>query len=189
VAGATLAPSLAIRLGRLPLPVVALPADADPAALAARPDRNRVLAAVARGDAMLTGLLVGVAVAATGAAWVLRDAGRAALLLTLVAGLALLLRTRLLVTVRQRVPLLAGGTAVLLVPFATGAWDVGRLAVPLLAIAVVGLAVAGVRYRRRAPSPYLGRAADVVEVLCLISVIPIAAAVLDLYAAMRGLSG
>jgi len=54
---------------------------------------------------------------------------------------------------------------------------------------VVGLAVAGVRYRRRAPSPYLGRAADVVEVLCLISVIPIAAAVLDLYAAMRGLSG
>jgi ESX secretion system protein EccD len=189
VAGATLAPSLAIRLGRLPLPVVALPADADPAALAARPDRNRVLAAVARSDAMLTGLLVGVAVAATGAAWVLRDAGRAALLLTLVAGLALLLRTRLLVTVRQRVPLLAGGTAVLLMPFATGAWDVGRLAVPLLAIAVVGLAAAGVRYRRRAPSPYLGRAADVVEVLCLISVIPIAAAVLDLYAAMRGLGG
>jgi len=93
------------------------------------------------------------------------------------------------VTVRQRVPLLAGGTAVLLMPFATGAWAVGRLAVPLLAIAVVGLAVAGVRYRRRAPSPYLGRAADVVEVLCLISVIPIAAAVLDLYAAMRGLSG
>jgi type VII secretion integral membrane protein EccD len=190
VGGATLAPSLAIRLGRLPLPVVTLPADADPATLAGRPDRDRVLAAVLRSDAMLTGLLVGVAAAAAGAAWVLlRPGGPAALLLTLVAGLALLLRARLLVTVRQRAPLLAGGAAVLLMPFATGALSVGRLAVPALAAAVVGLAAAGVRYRRRAPSPYLGRAADIVEALCLISVIPIAAAVLDLYAAMRGLSG
>jgi type VII secretion integral membrane protein EccD len=189
VAGGTLAPSLAIRLGRLPLPVVTLPPDADPIVLAARPDRDRVLAAVARSDAMLTGLLLGVAVAAAGGAWVLRDAGPAALALTLVAGLALLLRARLLVTVRQRAPLLAGGTATLLMPFATGALSVERFAVPVLAVAVVGLAAAGVRYRRRAPSPYLGRAADLVEVLCLISVIPLAAAVLDLYAAMRGLSG
>jgi type VII secretion integral membrane protein EccD len=189
VAGATLAPSLAIRLGRLPLPVVTLPPDADPVVLAARPDRDRVLAAVARSDAMLTGLLLGVAVAATGAGWVLRDAGPAALVLTLVAGLALLLRARLLVTVRQRAPLLAGGTAMLLIPFATGALTMGRLAVPVLAVVVVGLAAAGVRYRRRAPSPYLGRAADLAEVLCLISVIPLAAGVLDLYAAMRGLSG
>jgi type VII secretion integral membrane protein EccD len=189
VAGGALAPSLAIRLGRLPLPVVTLPPGADPVVLGARPDRDRVLAAVARSDAMLTGLLLGVAVAATGGAWVLRDAGPAALALTLVAGLALLLRARLLVTVRQRAPLLAGGTAMLLMPFATGAVPLGRLAVPVLAVVVVGLAAAGVRYRRRAPSPYLGRAADIVEVLCLISVIPLAAGVLDLYAAMRGLSG
>jgi type VII secretion integral membrane protein EccD len=189
VGGATVAPSLAIRLGRLPLPVVTLPPDADPATLAGRPDRDRMLAAVVRSDAMLTGLLAGVAVAAAGAAWVLRDGGPAALLLTLVAGLALLLRARLLVTVRQRAPLLAGGAAVLVMPFATGAVSVGRLAVPVLAVAVVGLAAAGARYRRRAPSPYLGRAADLVEALCLISVIPIAAAVLNLYAAMRGLSG
>jgi hypothetical protein len=92
-------------------------------------------------------------------------------------------------TVRQRAPLLAGGAAVLLMPFVTGALSLGRLVVPALAVAVVGLAAAGVRYRRRAPSPYLGRAADIVEALCLISVIPIAAAVLDLYRAMRGLSG
>jgi type VII secretion integral membrane protein EccD len=189
VAGATLAPSLAIRLGRLPLPVVTLPADADPAALASRPAADRVLAAVVRTDAMLTGLLVGVSAAAAGAAWVLVHAGTAARLLTLVAGLALLLRARLLVTVRQRAPLLAGGTAVLLVPFAAGGWDPGGWAVPVLAVAVIGLAAAGVRYRRRAPSPYLGRAADIVEALCLVSVIPIAAAVLGLYSAMRGLSG
>jgi type VII secretion integral membrane protein EccD len=189
VAGATLAPSLAIRLGRLPLPVVTLPADADPATLASRPAADRLLAAVVRTDAMLTGLLAGVAAAATGAAWVLASAGAAARVLTLVAGLALLLRARLLATVRQRAPLLAGGTAVLLAPFATGAWDLGGLAVPALAVAVVGLAAAGVRYRRRAPSPYLGRAADIAEALCLVSVVPIAAAVLGLYSATRGLFG
>ena len=42
---------------------------------------------------------------------------------------------------------------------------------------------------RRPPSPYLGRAADIVDALCLVSVVPIAAAVLGLYATMRGLSG
>jgi hypothetical protein len=54
---------------------------------------------------------------------------------------------------------------------------------------VVAVAAAGARYRQRPPSPYLGRAADVVDTLCLVSVIPIAAAVLGLYAQLRGLGG
>jgi type VII secretion integral membrane protein EccD len=190
VIGGTLAPSLAIRLGRLPLPVVALPPGAsDASALAPRPDRARMLAAVERSDAMLTGLLLGLVTAGVGAGWVLRGAGLDGLLLTLVAGVALALRARLFVTVRQRTPLLAGGTVLGLLPFASGAWDLGRLAAPALTVAVVGLALAGARYRTRAPSPYLGRAADIADTLCLVSVIPIAAAVLDLYTRMRGLSG
>ncbi len=190
VAGVAAAPSLAVRLGRLPLPVVTPPPDAlDAGALAQRPDRRRVLAAVARADAVLTGLVAGLAATAVGAGWALRPSGVAGLLLTLVAGLALLLRARLLVTVRQRVPLLAGGALLLLVPFASGTWTLGRFAVPVLAVAVVGLALAGVRYRRRAPSPYLGRTADIVDTLCLVSLVPLAAAVLNLYAAMRGLAG
>jgi hypothetical protein len=144
---------------------------------------------VARADAVLTGLAAGLAATAVGAGWALRPSGVAGLLLTLVAGLALLLRARLLVTVRQRVPLLAGGALLLLVPFASGTWTLGRFAVPVLAVAVVGLALAGVRYRRRAPSPYLGRTADIVDTLCLVSLVPLAAAVLNLYAAMRGLAG
>jgi type VII secretion integral membrane protein EccD len=194
VGGVTSAPSLAVRLGRLPLPVVTPPPDAlDAGALAQRPDRLRVIAAVARADAMLTGLVAGSAVTAVGAGWALcsgdEPAGAAGPLLTVVVGLALLLRSRLLVTVRQRAPLLAGGALVLLLPFASGTWSPGRFAAPAIAVVVVALALAGVRYRRRAPSPYLGRAADIVDTLCLVAVVPLAAAVLGLYAAMRGLSG
>lgn len=190
VGGVAAAPSLAVRLGRLPLPVVTPPPDAvDASALAQPPDPRRVQSAVARADAMLTGLVTGLAATAVAAAWALRPAGVAGLLLTLAVGLALLLRARLLVTVRQRVPLLTGGTALLLLPLAAGTWTLGRFAVPALALAVVGLAVAGVRYSRRSPSPYLGRAADLLDTLCLAALVPLAAAVLDLYTAMRALSG
>jgi len=48
------------------------------------------------------------------------------------------------------------------------------------------VAVAGARYAERPPSPYLGRAADVLDVLCVVSVLPIACAVLGLYGAARG---
>jgi type VII secretion integral membrane protein EccD len=190
VGGVAAAPSLAVRLGRLPLPVVTPPPDAvDASALAQPPDHRRVRAAVARADAMLTGLVTGLAVTAAVAGWALGPAGVAGLLLTLAAGLALLLRSRLLVTVRQRAPLLAGGGVLLVLPVASGTWSLGRFAVPALAVAVVGLAVAGVRYSRRSPSPYLGRAADIVDTLCLVALVPLAAGVLDLYTTMRALSG
>jgi hypothetical protein len=190
VGGVTAAPSLAVRLGRLPMPVVTPPpGTTGTTALAQQPGRERVLAAVARADAMLTGLLAGLAVTAAAAGWTLQPAGLAGPLLTLVAGLTLLLRARLLVTVRQRTPLLAGGAALLLLPVAAGTWTLGPFAAPTLSLVVVGLAVAGARYRRRSPSPYLGRAADILDTLCLVSVVPLAAAVLNLYAAMRGLSG
>lgn len=190
VGGVAAAPSLAVRLGRLPMPVVTPPpGTTGTTALAEQPGRDRVLAAVARADAMLTGLLTGLAVTAAAAGWALQPAGLAGPLLTVVAGLTLLLRARLLVTVRQRTPLLAGGAALLVLPVAAGTWTLGPLAAPTLSLVVVGLAVAGVRYRRRSPSPYLGRAADILDTLCLVSVVPLAAAVLNLYATMRGLSG
>ncbi len=190
VVGTTVAPLLAVRLGRLPLPVVTLPAGApDAAALAHRPPPGRVLAAVIRGDEMLTGLLVGLGLAAVGAGWALRDSGVAGLLLVAVAGVAMLLRARIFVTVRQRAPLLVAGVAVLAVPAAAGVWPGGAVGAPVLAAVAVLVAAAGARYRRRAPSPYLGRAADLADTLCLVSVIPIAAAVLGLYSRMRGLAG
>jgi nitroreductase len=51
------------------------------------------------------------------------------------------------------------------------------------------VALAGARYAERAPSPYLGRAADVLDALCVVSAVPLACAVLGLYSLVRSLAG
>jgi type VII secretion integral membrane protein EccD len=187
----TAAPPVAVRLGRLPMPVVVMPAG--PMLSGDPPDRSSVLASVARSDGILTGMLAGCGLVAFGAALLLRPAGLAGWLLIGVAGTALLLRARLFVTVRQRVPLLAAGLATAAVLLwsvhadATG--TATTIAGPGLAVLVIALAAAGARYRRRPPSPYVGRAADVLDTLCLVSLIPIACAVLGLYSLARGLGG
>ena len=53
----------------------------------------------------------------------------------------------------------------------------------------ITVAGAGVRFSLRPPSPYLGRGADLLDVLCVISVVPLGCAVLGLYGAVRGLGG
>ncbi|OLB79061.1 MAG: type VII secretion integral membrane protein EccD [Actinobacteria bacterium 13_2_20CM_2_71_6] len=183
VTGVPAVPLLAIRLGRLPMPV--LTPDGQP-----RPDRATVFAAVVRTDEMVTGMLLGHAAATLCAATVLAMAGgTAGRLLVGVAGTGFLLRARLFPTVRQRLPLLvagAGGVLVLLF----GAGTVPRLGLVGGLVALGLLAVlAGAVYRRRAPGPYLGRAADILDALCVVAVIPVACAVLGLYGRMRGLIG
>ena len=49
--------------------------------------------------------------------------------------------------------------------------------------------VAGTTYAQRPVSPYLGRAADLTDTLLVVSVVPVACAVLDLYDRARGLLG
>jgi hypothetical protein len=176
-------PLLAIRLGRLPMPVLT---PDDPS----RPDRARVFAAVVRSDELVTGMLLGHAVATLGAAVLLvRDGGAAGRILVVVAAVGFLLRARLFPAVRQRLPLLVagGGAAALLL---LGAGGVPRLAVvgALVGVALVAV-LAGTAYRRRPPGPYLGRAADFLDALCVVAAIPIACAVLGLYGRMRGLIG
>jgi hypothetical protein len=48
---------------------------------------------------------------------------------------------------------------------------------------------AGVAYSTRAPSPRLGRYADLLDILLIVAVVPIACAVLGLYGYARGLAG
>lgn len=182
VAGVAGTPLLAIRLGKLPMPTVALPGDlaATGAGLGRPPDRTRVFAAVARTDEMLTGMLLGCALTAATAATVLthsRDVS--GLALVAVSGVALLLRARMFVTVRHRLPLLAAGICGL----ATLALSAPPTPVLATVIAVVGAAVAlvGARAALRPLSPYAGRAADILDLLCLISAVPLACAVLGLY--------
>ncbi|MBQ0903493.1 type VII secretion integral membrane protein EccD [Micromonospora sp. U21] len=190
-------PLLAIRLGKLPLPPITLPA-ATPAAEPERardlPDRGRVHAAVTRTEEMLTGMLLGHALLAVAAAAVLGVAGgTAGRELVAVTSAVLLLRARLFVALRHRVsPVLAGlaGYAVLGAVLVGRADDAGRLALVLggAALALVAVA-AGTGYARRPVSPYLGRIADLTDTALVVAVVPVACAVLDLYDRARGLLG
>ncbi|TDC41982.1 type VII secretion integral membrane protein EccD [Micromonospora sp. KC213] len=189
-------PLLAIRLGKMPLPPISLPAGptGGPDGVRDLPDRGRVHAAVARTEEMLTGMLLGHAVLTVGAGYVLGVAGGGAgRLLVAVISAVLLLRSRLFVAVRHRVPpVLAGlaGATVLGVLLAARAGHAG-----LLALAVGGLLVAltavaaGTTYARRPVSPYVGRVADLTDTALVVAVVPVACAVLDLYDAARGLLG
>lgn len=174
-------PLVAIRLGGLPVPV--------PAASAEPPDVARLHAAVVRTDEMLTGMLLGTALAAVGCSVVLaRDGGPVERLLVAVAGAGLALRARPFPTVRQRLPLLLSGAAgylILLAGLVAGPALPGPvLAGGSVAVALI-LVVAARVYQRRAPGPYLGRAADLLDAACVISVTPLACGVLGLYGAVR----
>jgi ESX secretion system protein EccD len=194
VAGIGLAPLLSVRLGRLPLPVVT----ASPQLLAAerRPARPEVLAAVVRGDEILIGTLTGIAVAAAACVAVLTSAGGvSAPLLGGLAAAALLLRARLFPAVASRLPLLTGGlVGVALTAAATAAASGSAtrlLGVALAFVAVVALlATAATAHRRRAGnSPYLGRLADILDVVTVVALAPVACGVLDLFSWVRGLAG
>jgi hypothetical protein len=193
VAGIGLAPLVAVRLGRLPLPVVT----ASAALLNAeqRPARPEVLAAVVRGDEILVGSLTGISLAAAGCMAVLTAAGGiSAPLLAGVAATVLLLRARLFPAVAARLPLLVAGLAGLALSAAAAAAASGsatRLSAVALAVAAVValLATAATAHRRRpGASPYLGRLGDILDVTTVVALAPIACAVLNIYTWVRGLS-
>jgi type VII secretion integral membrane protein EccD len=206
VCGIGILPLLAIRFGNLPMPPVTLPTGGDAAdafrtaggssldAARERPERTRVFAAVSRTEEILTGMLIGYALLCVAGGLVLVLAGGfAGRLLMAVAGIALLLRSRLFVSVRQRVPLVVAGLG-LLVTLAVGlvfdAADGGLLTAATTSVALALVIVAaGATYSRRPPSPYLVRAADLVDTILVISVLPVACAVLGLYDQIRGLAG
>ncbi|GIE87443.1 type VII secretion integral membrane protein EccD [Actinoplanes regularis] len=200
VCGISLFPALAIRLGRTPMPPVTLPADpadgpADAAleAIRHRPDREVVFAAVRRTDESLAGLLLGHAVLVAGAAAVLAVTNTLAARILLAAGaIALLLRSRLFRSRRQRLPLAAGGLAAFVAFGADLLGEVDTAALPAVAVGCALLALAvvagGLTWSDRSPSPYLSRAADLLDVLATVSVIPVACAVAGLYSAVSGIA-
>ncbi|MEJ3742194.1 type VII secretion integral membrane protein EccD [Actinomycetes bacterium KLBMP 9797] len=203
VCGIGLLPLAAIRLGRLPLPSVPPPPGPAPAELGLAPlrpsdqeriDPARVVPAVARADEVLTGALAGYAVLAVGAALVLvRDGGTAGRLLVAVGAGALLLRARLFAAVRQRVPLVAAGLAAVAVLtvwlLAAAGLRALHVAAGLAVLGAVASVAAGGTYAKRPPSPYVGRAAELLDTATVVAVVPITFAVLDLYGLARTLVG
>ncbi|MEV6306871.1 type VII secretion integral membrane protein EccD [Actinoplanes sp. NPDC051861] len=184
-------PMLAGRLGRLPFPELPNKPE-DVLKDTPMPRRSDVFAAVARAGEVLTGFLISAAVCSAVAMTYLAVAGPSlsAVLLMIAAIAALLLRARLLHTPAQRVPLLVAGLAGL-AGIGFGAVVTG--AIPGVALLAGALLVAGfalpaaVVFSRKPPSPYLGRAADILDVVAIMALIPLACGVIGLYEDIRGL--
>jgi len=186
-------PLLASWLGRLPVPE--LPSRPEQI-LEDRPvpKRTDVFASVARATELLSGMLLGAAVTSVCAMVFLGtvDDSTVGAVLILAAAVALLLRARLFALPRQRVPLLVGGATGLAL-LALGAALVAEPGSPrlLVVVAVVLVAVAalaaGLVYSRRTPSPYVGRAADILDVLAIMALIPLACAVIGVFDDIQGL--
>jgi type VII secretion integral membrane protein EccD len=191
VCGVGALPMAAMRWGGLPTP----PIGGDrvsPGLLG----REVARAAVARADELLTGALVGWSLLGMATVGVLVvEGGAAGKVLGAITATALVLRSRLFEAVRYRLPLLAGGLggyAVLAAALVTAApVELAPLVVPvaagaaLLLAAVGGPAVGGLGREEggRMAQPWWGRVADAADTLLIVAVVPVAAVVLDLYAA------
>ncbi|GGI69264.1 hypothetical protein GCM10011581_02820 [Saccharopolyspora subtropica] len=116
------------------------------------------------------------------------------LTLTAVGGLLLLMRARNLDSMYQRwALLLPGGLAVFAVVWRAAVLvpPFERLVLVFVAILLIAvlLAVASLTLPGRQLRPYWGRALDIFDTACILAVIPILLAVLNVYALVRGLGG
>ncbi|MGA8115095.1 MAG: type VII secretion integral membrane protein EccD, partial [Actinocatenispora sp.] len=187
-------PMLALRLGRLPLPRV--PSDVAAFRADERPTfGSDVLDETGTAEDALTGLLGALSALVVGGGAVLLALGDSRWGWTLagVAGVALVLRSRSYAGTAQRLVLLIAGLGTLI---GTGLRlnslgdDALWLVLVLLAALVgVGCTVYSSRAIGRDASPYWSRLLDIAEFLSLISLIPLAAAVLDIYGKVRSLGG
>lgn len=198
VAGALLAlspmfTSLAMRMGRVPMPVLPR-STADLVRDDPQPPMELVHAAVARADGLLTGMLLGASLTACVCQVLLiRSDSTAALVLVAVLAVGFLLRARLYPILRQRVPLLVTGMVGLACiaagPLMADPATLLVMAGPVLfAVAAIAV-VAGILYSTRNPNPYAGRFAEYFEILVLVAVVPVVCSVLGLYGYVRGLGG
>lgn len=185
--------SLAIRAGRLPMPILPR-TTADLVRDDPLPPRRQVYSAVVRADGLLTGMLGGLLVTeAVCLVLLLHDPSRSTTILVGLLTVGCLIRSRLYPIVKQRlmllVPGLVGAAGLALGPLSHRYTD----PVPVVVPVAVGVAAAaiflGLRYSTKPPSPYLSRYAEILEVLVTLALIPVACAVLGLYGVVRGLGG
>lgn len=187
-------PLLSVRLAKVPMPSVPRDAD-DLKAGDTLPPLDQTIAQVARSAELHTGALLGTAaVTVVSVAVLALHATLSSLLLAGIVSAAYLLRARMLVAIRQRVAPLAAGVlggvaAVVGTTMAVPGWARFGLVLPGLVAVAVLVCVSAIVFGRRAPSPYLGRWADIFDVLLTLAAAPVAAQVLGLYHLMRGLAG
>jgi hypothetical protein len=137
-------------------------------------------------------LLSAAVVGAVAMVFLVLDGGLTSLLLTGSGAAALLLRARLFPATQQRIPLLVSGTfgfALLAFGALVRAHPGGGRLLVLLVIVLAGAAVlgAGLLYSRRTPTPYVGRIADLVDVLAIMALIPLASAVTGVFSTIQAM--
>jgi type VII secretion integral membrane protein EccD len=198
-AGAALAltpliPAIAFRVARVSLPPV--PRDAgelrrDSLTVPGRETLERTAAA----DRVVTGAVSGIGMIGGLAAIVLAFGhGWLARLMGGVLGCALLLRSRVVRGRAQRLWLQIpgyGGLALLAVGSSLALPQPRTLAIvlPVLLAGAAVLAGVGTWLPAHRPSPFWGRAAEVLDMMLIVSLIPLALGVAGLYSYIRGLSG
>lgn len=185
-------PMLAYRMARLPIPSV--PSDPEELKRDVETVDASVLPAAERGDSLLTGMLGALAVIGAVAAVLNVTAGTPGTALAGVVGVLLLARARYFLGQRQRLPLLIAG-AVALTAAGVGLFD--ALDPTLRLVAVVGAAVAiaaiSVTYALagagRKVSPVWGRTLDILEVVLILGLVPLAVWATGLYGWVRTIRG
>ncbi|MFG1703415.1 type VII secretion integral membrane protein EccD [Nonomuraea sp. M3C6] len=188
-----LIPVLSFRLARVPLP--SMPTNAEEL----RSDNQQldsvsVLERTGAAQRYATGMIIGISLVGIGTHALLVTEGRwISVAMSVVLSLTQLMRARVFQGVGQRLWLLLaglGGLAAVAVEIGIVVGGVASVAVVLgllwTAMVVVGM---GVWLPTGRPSPFWGRAADIVEWLLIVALVPVALGVLDVYAWVRGLAG
>lgn len=187
-----LLPMLSFRLAGLPVPSIPTGPD-DLRADAETVDGVRVLALSERADQVLGGLLGAVAVLGGTAGVVTAATGElAGGLFALVIGLFMMARARWFVSKRQRLPLLIAGiatTAIVAFGAFLSAGQLLRLSAGLASMLVAAAASIGYalvnRGRRRAP--VWGRFLDIIEMVLILAIVPLAVWASGLYDWVRAI--
>lgn len=187
-------PSLSFKLARMPLPPVPNSAE-DLRRDTETVDGEQVLARTAAADRFSTGLIASIALTAAGAMlFLFNEDGWAGPTTTAVMGVSLLLRARVFRGVPQRAWMLVTGLLGLVLTAVGMAVHGGQILAlaaalgPLLVLTGIVVAVTLWLPGHR-PTPFWGRAGDILDMLVMISLIPLALAVLDVYSRVRGLAG
>lgn len=188
-----LIPTLSFRIARLPLP--AMPTNAEELR-----NENQLLdppeikdrTVQARG--YVTGMVAGVSLVSVGAQFFLvLDGDWLARVTSVVLALTVLLRARVFAGVGQRLWLVLSGVAGLAMLVISMSWGEGSVTGAVLVIGLLWAALIamglGVWLPSGKPSPFWGRAGDIVELMLIAALFPLALGVLEVYTWVRGLSG
>jgi type VII secretion integral membrane protein EccD len=193
LAGISMLPRFTIQLAKLPLPNVPGSAE-DLKEDSGFPDYRSIERRAGLAHEYMTGMIIGSGVVAAVCAVIAASApGIWGVILAVLVTLVLLLRGRTYANGSQAVALLATGMLSgggVLIGWLVTAGAANRLLYVFGALVLIGAGalILGVIFPEQRFSPPLRRSVEVIEAICIASVLPVALAVMNLYATLRHLN-